>query len=81
MPFHILSDSVVMLPFDGYVLYIFSYVVTTADKKGGTMHIVTEMNIYHCQMEEHITRDKVPFHRNLITINVYVLSNFYIIRH
>jgi len=45
------------------LLDIFSHVVITADKKGGTTHIVTEMNIYHCQKEVHITRDKVLFHR------------------
>jgi len=45
------------------LLYIFSHVVITADKKGGTMLIVTEMNMYHCQKEIHIMRDKVPFHR------------------
>jgi len=28
------------------LLYIFFHVIITADKKGGTMHIVTEMNIY-----------------------------------
>jgi len=57
MPFHLLTVMYSVL------LYIFSHVVITADKKGGTMLIVTEINIYHCQEEVHITRDKVSLHR------------------